>query len=40
LHPLSTQQLDGHAAAPEALLLTRLGWPSSIIAWQPSAALS
>lgn len=30
LHPLSTQQLDGHAALPEALLLTRLRWPSTI----------
>jgi type VII secretion protein EccE len=39
LHPLSTRQLDGHAAAPEALLLTRLAWPSTI-AQQPSVALS
>lgn len=30
LHPLSSQQLDGHVALPEALLLTRLRWPSSI----------
>jgi type VII secretion protein EccE len=29
LHPLSTQRLDGHAALPEALLLTRLRWPSA-----------
>jgi type VII secretion protein EccE len=34
LDPLSTQQLDGHAALPEALLLTRLRWPSTI--QQPS----
>jgi type VII secretion protein EccE len=39
LHPLSTQRLDGHVALPEALLLTRLRWPSTI-AQQPSAALS
>jgi type VII secretion protein EccE len=39
LHPLSTQRLDGHVALPDALLLTRLRWPSTI-AWQPSAALS
>jgi ESX secretion system protein EccE len=38
LHPLSTQQLDGHTALPEALLLARLRWPSAI-AQQPSAAL-
>ena len=30
LHPLSTQRLDGHAPLPEALLLTRLRWPSTI----------
>jgi type VII secretion protein EccE len=39
LHPLSNQRLDGHVALPEALLLTRLRWPSTT-AWQPSAALS
>ena len=39
LHPLSTQRLDGHVALPEALLLARLRWPSTI-AQQPSAALS
>ena len=39
LHPASTQRLDGHAATPEALLLTRLGWPSTI-APQSSVALS
>jgi type VII secretion protein EccE len=39
LHPLSNQRLDGHVALPEALLLTRLRWPSST-AWQPSVALS
>ena len=38
LHPLSTQRLDGHVALPEALLLTRLRWPSKIVQ-QPSAAL-
>jgi type VII secretion protein EccE len=37
LHPLSTQRLDGHVALPEALLLSRLRWPS---AQQPSAAFS
>lgn len=36
LHPLSTHRLDGHVALPEALLLTRLRWPSTI-AQQPSA---
>jgi type VII secretion protein EccE len=30
LHPLSTSRLDGHIALPEALLLTRLRWPSVI----------
>jgi type VII secretion protein EccE len=35
LHPLSTQRLDGHTSVPEALLLTRLRWPSSV-AQQPS----
>jgi type VII secretion protein EccE len=30
LYPTSTLQLDGHAALPEALLLTRLRWPSTI----------
>jgi type VII secretion protein EccE len=30
MHPLSTQRLDGHTALPEALLLTRLSWPSSV----------
>jgi type VII secretion protein EccE len=39
LHPLSTQRLDGHVTLPEALLLTRLRWPSSI-APQPSATLN
>lgn len=39
LHPLSTQRLDGHVAPPEALLLTRLRWPSTV-AQQPSVALS
>jgi type VII secretion protein EccE len=34
LHPLSTQRLDGHSPLPEALLLTRLRWPS-IIQQQP-----
>jgi type VII secretion protein EccE len=36
LHPLSTQRLDGHVALPEALLLNRLRWPSSV-AQQPSS---
>jgi type VII secretion protein EccE len=36
LHPLSTQRLDGHVALPEALLLARLRWPSSIA--QPPVA--
>jgi len=39
LHPLSTQRLDGHVALPEALLLARLRWPSTITQ-QPTAALS
>jgi len=39
LHPLSTQRLDGHVAVPEALLLARLRWPSTI-AQQPTAAVS
>jgi type VII secretion protein EccE len=30
LHPLSTEQLDGHVALPEALLLSRLRWPSTV----------
>jgi type VII secretion protein EccE len=30
LHPLSTQQLDGHVALPEALLLARLRWPTAV----------
>jgi type VII secretion protein EccE len=30
LQPLSTQRLDGHTALPEALLLTRLRWPSTV----------
>jgi ESX secretion system protein EccE len=30
LHPTSTYRLEGHVALPEALLLTRLRWPSSI----------
>lgn len=34
LHPLSSQPLDGHVALPEALLLTRLRWPSAL-AQQP-----
>jgi type VII secretion protein EccE len=34
LHPMSTQLLDGHGTLPEALLLARLRWPSSI-AQQP-----
>ena len=29
LHPLSTQRLNGHTVLPEALLLTRLRWPST-----------
>ena len=37
LHPLSTQRLDGHVALPEALLLTRLRWPSNV-AQQPVAS--
>jgi type VII secretion protein EccE len=36
LHPLSSQQLDGHVALPEALLLTRLRWPSALA--QPPVA--
>jgi type VII secretion protein EccE len=36
LHPLSTHQLDGHVALPEALLLSRLRWPSTV-AQQPSS---
>ncbi len=36
LHPSSTQQLDGHVALPEALLLTRLRWPSTV-AQQPTS---
>jgi type VII secretion protein EccE len=39
LHPLSTQRLHGHVAPPEALLLARLRWPSTI-AQHPFAALS
>jgi type VII secretion protein EccE len=35
LHPLSTQRLDGHVALPEALLLTRLRWPSTSPSSQP-----
>jgi type VII secretion protein EccE len=35
LHPASTQPLDGHTPLPEALLLTRLRWPS-IMQPQPS----
>jgi type VII secretion protein EccE len=34
LDPVSAQQLDGHSPVPEALLLTRLRWPSTI--QQPS----
>jgi type VII secretion protein EccE len=30
LDPLSTQRLEGHTALPEALLLTRLRWPSTV----------
>jgi type VII secretion protein EccE len=30
LDPLSTQQLEGHTRLPEALLLTRLRWPSIV----------
>jgi ESX secretion system protein EccE len=30
LHPTSTHRLEGHAALPEALLLARLRWPSTI----------
>jgi type VII secretion protein EccE len=30
LHPLSTRRLAGHTALPEALLLTRLRWPSTV----------
>jgi type VII secretion protein EccE len=37
LHPLSTQPLDGHVVLPEALLLTRLRWPSNV-AQQPVAS--
>jgi type VII secretion protein EccE len=37
LHPLSTQQLDGHVDLPEALLLARLRWPSAV-AQQPVAS--
>ncbi|HWF68866.1 MAG TPA: type VII secretion protein EccE [Mycobacterium sp.] len=36
LHPLSTQQLDGHVALPEALLLPRLRWLSTV-AQQPTS---
>jgi type VII secretion protein EccE len=35
LHPTSTHRLDGHGMLPEALLLTRLRWPS-IIQQQPT----
>ncbi len=38
LHPLSTQRLDGHAALPEALLLTRLRWPSAVTPLPQTAA--
>jgi type VII secretion protein EccE len=37
LHPLSSQQLDGHVDLPEALLLARLRWPTAI-AQQPVAS--
>lgn len=40
LHPLSTQQLDGHVGLPEALLLTRLRWPSTIAQPNKVAAFS
>jgi type VII secretion protein EccE len=40
LHPLSTQQLDGHVALPEALLLDRLRWPSSVAQLNKAAAFS
>ena len=40
LHPLSTQQLDGHVALPEALLLTRLRWPSTVPAAESLTPLS
>jgi type VII secretion protein EccE len=36
LHPLSTHRLDGHVALPEALLLSRLRWASTV-AQQPSS---
>jgi ESX secretion system protein EccE len=36
LHPLSGQQLGGHVALPEALLLSRLRWPSAV-AQQPGS---
>ena len=32
LDPLSSQQLGGHVAPPEALLLARLRWPSTVTA--------
>jgi type VII secretion protein EccE len=35
LHPSSTVQLDGHVSLPEALLLSRLRWPSAV-AQQPT----
>lgn len=35
LHPLSAQRLDGHSRVPEALLLTRLRWPSIIVQQRP-----
>ena len=40
LHPLSTQQLDGHVGLPEALLLSRLRWPSTIAQLNNAAAFS
>jgi type VII secretion protein EccE len=39
MHPLSTHQLDGHVAVPEALLLSRLRWPSTV-AQQPNSLQS
>ncbi|UQX10792.1 type VII secretion protein EccE [Candidatus Mycobacterium methanotrophicum] len=40
LHPPSTQQLDGHVAVPEALLLTRVRWPSAIAQLDRAAEFS
>jgi type VII secretion protein EccE len=39
LHPLCTQRLDGHTVLPEALLLTRLHWPSTTQPLPQTAAM-